>query len=81
VNAIKTIPSSDTTVGRRIHDMAQYDVEQIIIQRTLKLPKDLQFKLMIGWLFLMKPSCLYTFGTFILRKGLSLFVFGHLQNF
>jgi hypothetical protein len=34
---IKTIPSSDTTVGRRVHDMAQDVVEQIV--ENIKMDK------------------------------------------
>jgi hypothetical protein len=78
---IKTIPSSDTSVGSRVHDMAQDVVEQIV--ENIKMDKRfaIQLKLMNRWKFLTKPSYLYTFGILMLRKVLLLMKFSDVNNY
>jgi hypothetical protein len=69
-NAIIMSPSSDTTVHCRVCDMARDVAEKIT--ENITFYKRSVIRIMNWLMFLMKPSCLYTFGSLTLRKGLLL---------
>jgi hypothetical protein len=78
---IKTIPSSDTSVGRRVHDMAQGVVEQIV--ENIKMNKRFAIQIdesadVSDEVELLIP---YTFGILMLRKVLLLMKFSDVNNY